>query len=77
MESEPRTFSCQKCGRTFVARPPYEGYEIALVKPCPVKDHDAPQLYECENCKHRNVLYWCQRAPKNRTRHVNRSSKIV
>jgi len=77
MESEPKTFSCQKCGRTFVARPPYEGYEIALVKPCPVKDHDAPQLYECENCKHRNVLYWCQRAPKNRTRHVNRSSKIV
>ncbi len=77
MESEPRTFSCQKCGRTFVARPPYEGYDIALVKPCPVKDHDAPQLYECENCKHRNVLYWCQRAPKNRTRHVNRSSKIV
>lgn len=60
MESEPRTFSCQKCGHPFVARPPYEGYELALVEPCPIKDHDAPQLYECENCEHRNVLYWCR-----------------
>jgi len=60
METEPRTFPCQKCGRPFVARQPYEGYDIALTKPCRIKDHDAPQLYECENCDHRNVLYWCR-----------------
>jgi hypothetical protein len=66
MESEPRTFSCQKCGRLFVAQPPYEGYETALDKPCPIKDHDAPQLYECENCGQRNVLYWCSgKRPRN------------
>jgi hypothetical protein len=59
MESEGRTFSCLKCGQPFVAQSPYEGYELALAKPCRIKDHDAPQLYECENCKQRNVLYWC------------------
>ncbi len=43
-----------------MAKPPYEGYEIPLLKPCAIKDHDSPQLYECEICNHRNVLYWCQ-----------------
>jgi hypothetical protein len=60
MESAPRTFSCKKCGCQFVALPPYEGYEIALAEPCPIKDHDSPQLYECEKCRQRNVLYWCR-----------------
>jgi len=54
------SFPCKNCGRMFVAKPPYEGYDKALAKPCPVKDHDSPQLYVCENCKQRNVLYWCR-----------------
>jgi hypothetical protein len=58
-DTEPRTFSCKKCGHPFVARPPYEGYDNPLAKPCQIKDHDSPQLYECEECDHRNVLYWC------------------
>ncbi len=60
-ESEPRSFPCKGCGLPFMARPPYEGYDIALAKPCSIKDHDSPQLYECEKCNHRNVLYWCHR----------------
>jgi len=59
-DSEPMSFPCKNCGRMFVAKPPYEGYDKALAKPCPVKDHDSPQLYVCENCKQRNVLYWCR-----------------
>jgi hypothetical protein len=59
-EGDARAFPCKKCGRQFTARPPYEGYELALTKPCSRKDHDSPQLYECEDCNHRNVIYWCQ-----------------
>jgi len=60
-ESEPRSFACKKCGHPFMARPPYDGYNTALAKPCSIKDHDAAQLYECEKCDNRNVLYWCRR----------------
>ncbi|HKX82473.1 MAG TPA: hypothetical protein VJL54_09480 [Nitrososphaera sp.] len=59
-ENGPPSFPCGNCGRSFVAKPPYDGFEVALTKPCDKKDHDAPQLYVCEECRHRNVIYWCQ-----------------
>jgi len=59
-ENGPPSFPCGNCGRTFVAKPPYDGYDVALTEPCDKKDHDAPQLYVCEECRHRNVIYWCQ-----------------
>lgn len=59
-EKEPLAFPCKKCGRVFTAKPPYEGFDLALGSPCPKKDHDAAQLYVCEECRHRNVIYWCQ-----------------
>ena len=52
-----KTFSCLKCGSTFVAHPPDDFHQVASIKPNGVEDPIKIE-YRCKDCGNTNTLYW-------------------
>jgi hypothetical protein len=63
--SNTHTFSCQNCSHVYTVYPPDSGFLYAYISPFEEPEpnnssnHNYRQFYECENCNHRNMLYWC------------------
>ena len=57
-----REFLCDKCHQfKFIDLPPADGYTNFLVNRCCEKSIE--RFYDCENCNHRNIRYWCYSHP--------------
>jgi hypothetical protein len=57
-----RQYACRQCGVPYDALPPDDIYTVArsgLCRYC-VFGHNISRrlVYECQNCNHRNVLFW-------------------
>ena len=58
-EPAPRVFGCDNCGGKMTVYPPDGSYTEFFVKECCKKSLE--RAYECGNCDHKNVRYWCIR----------------
>jgi len=52
-----KTFSCLKCGASFMGYPPDDYHQIASLKKTEVLDPIKVE-YRCKECGKINVLYW-------------------
>ena len=56
-KSEPQVFGCDNCEGKMIAYPPDGSYTKFFVKRC--CEQSLERGYECDNCHHKNVRYWC------------------
>ena len=64
-QPEIKIFCCFNCGHPYKTYPPDSSFNFAYLSPCKETqdlqpNHNYKQYYECPNCPHRNILYWCQ-----------------
>lgn len=57
-----RTFSCSQCNESFEVHLPEETKKAGYKKNCEEKDttfHNLEHVVQCQNCDHRNTVYYC------------------